>query len=117
VPAAPVQLPTHNGAYQFSDADRAALLNQAAVDLVTQSATTSASVLPSLKCSLSIGQVEKLVDLCSDNQDELFAKLKNVRVDMALPGHLAQVLANRLAGMIVSESEVPSVVQDHLGKL
>jgi ParB family chromosome partitioning protein len=112
-----VALPAATAKYEFSDSDRAALLNQAAVELSTNPGAKTKSLVPSLKCSMSIAQVEKLVDLCSGNEDELFAKLKSVRVDLALPGHLAQLLANRLAGIIVSEAEVPSVVQGQLGKL
>lgn len=103
--------------YALSEEARLALLSDATVDMKYGSAMSSDDINQSpVHCRVSVRNMEALLKLLEEDQGTLDSA-RSIRCDLIIPGVLAGKIANHLAGVIVDEQEVPSVVQSGLVKL
>lgn len=103
--------------YKLDDQARAAIMAQAlgtAASLETVS-TKEIGQAP-VNCRISARNVASLLKLL-DEDAELQEQAMGVRCDVIIPAGLAAKIANKLAGVIVDERELSSVMQNELGKL
>lgn len=111
----PVAVPPAAGGYQLTPDARAAILG--AVPEVAAGGGVVGDVVPApVRCRAVVSNVLALVELLKSNADMLRA-LDGVQCEINLPGPLAQLIANELAGIIVAENEVPATVQNKVAKL
>ncbi len=69
-----------------------------------------------VSCRISAENVMGLLKLLSEDS-ELLDQAKGIRCDVTIPAGLAGSIANKLAGVVVDERELNSLVQVELGRL
>lgn len=103
--------------YALSEDARLALLSGATLDTGHVSSMTAAELKQApVHCRISVRNVDALLKLLGDDKGTLDSAL-SLRCDLIIPGALAGLIANHLAGVIVDEQEVPAVVQSKLVQL
>lgn len=107
--AKPVLKTDDGAAYTLPEQERADILKKAQV--AVENSTTAQ---PPVSVRLNMASFQKLLETL---EPEEVADLNAVSLSLTLPGPLAQRIANTLAGVIVDPTEVPSVVQNEMGKL
>lgn len=104
------------GKYELPQADRAALLESVSVSMAKGEPASLSKPVAAVKCHVSLSNLLRLVEALKADSD-LSDGLDGVRCEAAFAAPLAQLVANALTGMIVSEAEVQSTLQAALGKL
>lgn len=102
--------------YVLPASDRAAVLNSVAVSLASEGSGARANPVAAVTCHVPLSNLLRLTEALKADSD-LMGGLNGVRCEATFAGPLAQLLANALAGVIVSESEVQTTLQAALGQL
>lgn len=113
-PAAPA-----SDKYQLPDDVRAAILGSVGNADVTgaqSGATTGEAVAAPVNCRVPVSSVLALLEVLRSDESML-QSFDGVQCELNIPGGLAQLIANQLAGVIVDRKEVPALMQRELSKL
>ncbi len=105
---------TSAGKYALSEEARQKLLSDATIDTQQGASLTAEDLRQApVHCRVSVKNMEALLKLLEEDQGTLDSA-RSIRCDLVIPGGLAGQIANKLAGVIVDEQEVPAVVQSQL---
>lgn len=116
-PAASAPAASAPSVYVLDEAARLKLLSDATTDASMNPSMSSEDLKQSpVHCRVSVRNMEALLKLLAEDEDMLDSA-RGVRCDLIIPGGLAGLIANRLAGVMVDEQEVSAVVQSGLVKL
>lgn len=116
--AGPVAPPVATGGYQLSPDAHMAILES--IPGASAGGGSAGDVVPApVRCRAAVSNVLALVQRLKSNASnvDILRLLDGVQCEINLPGPLAQLIANELAGIIVSENEVPAIVQNKVAKL
>lgn len=102
--------------HQLPEGARAEMLANLAAIPTSTSVQAGELVKPPVNCRVSLVKVAALLKTMAEKND-LSEALDGVPCSLTIPGPLAQLLANHLAGVIVNEQDVPSTIQGELAKL
>jgi hypothetical protein len=102
------------GGYQLSAEARAAILG--GVPSVVNAGETRDVMEAPVNCRISVANLEALLDILKTD-DETLKLARAIRCEVSIPGALAQLIANKLVGVIVDEQQVPASLQMGLATL
>jgi ParB/RepB/Spo0J family partition protein len=106
--------PGNTGTYQLPENARAAILGSAGQ--VSASEGPKEVVQAPVNCRVPLGKVIALLATMKEDTNMREA-LNSVQCELNIPGAMAQLIANQLAGVIVDRKEVPALMQRELMKL
>jgi len=106
------------GTYQLPEDARAAILGAAGQvsPLVESSGGAPEVVQAPVNCRVPMAKVVALLETLKSDE-AMREALHSVQCELNIPGALAQLIANQLAGIIVDRKEIPALMQRELMKL